>query len=127
MSEKLKSNGPLDAADCSASLCECEKCQNYQRYLEWKRRANRALELAEDAQRDKWQIGVDLGLPESERLIHRFQRRAIFDLQFKIKEARRILNTDAPAYEQLNQIQSLLSPQNANVEPPSERKANDNT
>ena len=113
MSEKLESNSPLDAADCSASLCECEKCQNYQRYLEWKRRANRALELGEDAQRDKWQIGVDLGLPESERLIHRFQRRAIFDLQFKIKEARRILNTDAPAYEQLNQIQALLSPQNS--------------
>jgi hypothetical protein len=72
-------------------------------------------ELLGDYVRDKREIGKDLGLPESEQLIHRFQLRAIFDLQFKIKEARRILNTDAPAYEQLNQMQALLFPANDQV------------
>ena len=45
------------------------------------RKNNRALELLEDYERDKRQIGKDLGLTESEQLVHRFQRRAIFDLQ----------------------------------------------
>jgi hypothetical protein len=43
--------------------------------------APRLRELLEDYVRDKRQIGKDLGLPEEERLHHRFQRRIICDLQ----------------------------------------------
>ena len=45
------------------------------------RSRNRLAELVADYERDKRQIGKDLGLPENERMHHRFQRRIICDLQ----------------------------------------------
>ena len=45
------------------------------------RERNRLREMLDDYLRDKRQIGKDLGLPDDERLHHRFQRRIICDLQ----------------------------------------------
>lgn len=71
---------------------------------------NRLSKMIDDFIRDKRQIGKDLGLNEHDQMICHFQRRAIFDLQFKIKEANRVLTTDAPSYEQLNQLQAIFQP-----------------
>ena len=59
---------------------------------------SRLRELLEDYVRDKRQIGKDLGLPEDERLHHRFQRRVIFDLQ---RENRMMKMALAKVYERM--------------------------
>jgi hypothetical protein len=87
-----------------------DKLLSHARKLE--RERNRLGGLLEDYERDKRQIGKDLGLSEDDQMHDRFQRRAIMDLQMLIREARRIQNTDAPSYEQLNQLRTLFFPQN---------------
>ncbi len=83
-----------------------DKLLSHARKLE--RERNRLGELLKDYERDKRQIGKDLGLSEDDQMHDRFQRRAIMDLQMLIREARRIQNTDAPSYEQLNQLRTLF-------------------
>jgi hypothetical protein len=53
--------------------------------------ANRALELLADYERDKRQIGKDLGLEDADQMHHRFQRRKIFDLQRENREMKAAL------------------------------------
>lgn len=91
------------------------------------RERNRLQELLDDYIRDKRQIGKDLGLPEDERLHHRFQRRIICDLQRenrmmkmalgKVHERmqgpannRRFMQIAGPARECLNLAKPFLPP-----------------
>ena len=87
--------------------------------------AERLRELLEDYIRDKRQVGKDLGLLTGDQLCHRFQLRAIINLQFenrKMKAAlakihermqgpannRRIMQIAGPARECLNLAKPFL-------------------
>lgn len=87
--------------------------------------AGRLRELLEDYIRDKRQVGKDLGLLTGDQLCHRFQLRAIFNLQFenrKMKAAmekihermqgpannRRFMQIAGPARECLNLAKPFL-------------------
>jgi hypothetical protein len=67
------------SAKCCLSLIGEFVPADFSRKIE--RERNRGIELIGDYERDKRQIGKDLGLGEDERLHHKFQRRIIFDLQ----------------------------------------------